>query len=247
LAAAKRNRSLVEYYFTCTPSLPLHVLDRYPGVDVITYLDADLYFFADPAPVYKELGESSVLIVPHRFPHHLKHLEMYGIYNVGLLSFRNDERGRACLRWWRERCLEWCYDRLEDDRFADQKYLDDWPERFAGVAVFQHKGANLAPWNVSGHCLKQQRGKVLVDGESLLFYHFHGLSVLSRRCFDLGLNVYRVSLTEVLERWVYRPYLRTLRSMMRVASTELGGVREGASPQEYLRSANLQGPRLELA
>src|SRR5262249_1819337 len=154
LARARLDRTRVEYYFTCTPSLPLFVLNHTSGVEVVTYLDADLYFFGDPAPVAAELGSGSVLIIPHRFPEHLKHAEAYGIYNVGLLCFRNDERGRACLTWWRERCLEWCHDRLEGERFADQGYLNDWPARFPGVVVLQHPGVNLAPWNVARYRLR---------------------------------------------------------------------------------------------
>src|ERR1700737_2280260 len=38
LRQAKANRSLVEYYFTCTPSLPLFLLNRHPDIDLITYL-----------------------------------------------------------------------------------------------------------------------------------------------------------------------------------------------------------------
>ena len=68
LAAAKRNRSTVEYYFTCTPSLPLFVLRHHPEVDAVTYLDADLFFFSDPAPLFEEIGASSIAIIPHRFP-----------------------------------------------------------------------------------------------------------------------------------------------------------------------------------
>src|SRR5690242_19008166 len=45
LLQAKQNRSRVEYYFTCSPSWPLYLLNRYPDIDLITYLDADLYFF----------------------------------------------------------------------------------------------------------------------------------------------------------------------------------------------------------
>ncbi|MDO8722362.1 MAG: hypothetical protein Q7J31_09050, partial [Syntrophales bacterium] len=145
LVWAKQNRSQVEYYFTCTPSLPLYVLNHWPEVNLITYLDADLFFFASPAPLFEELGAGSVAIIGHRFPPHLRDKERYGIYNVGWLSFRRDENGFVCLNWWRERCIDWCYDREEDGRFADQKYLDDWPSRFQNLIVLQHKGANLAP------------------------------------------------------------------------------------------------------
>src|SRR6202011_2806436 len=37
LRQAKTNRSPLEYYFTCTPSLPLFILGRNPDVDLITY------------------------------------------------------------------------------------------------------------------------------------------------------------------------------------------------------------------
>ena len=104
LLTAKQNRGLLDYYFTCTPSLPLYILDRFPRVDVLTYLDADLFFYGNPDPIFAELGNQSVMIVGHRFPPELRSLERFGIYNVGLLSFRNDASGRECLNWWREQC-----------------------------------------------------------------------------------------------------------------------------------------------
>src|SRR5205814_8079681 len=36
LLAAKANRSRIEYYFTCTPSLPWYILEHHPEVDLIT-------------------------------------------------------------------------------------------------------------------------------------------------------------------------------------------------------------------
>src|ERR1051325_9889605 len=89
--------------------------------------------------------------------------EKFGIYNVGWVSFRNDARGRLVLRWWRERCVDWCFDVVEDARFGDQKYLDDWPQRFEGVHVVQHQGANLAAWNVANHLVTERDGVLFVD------------------------------------------------------------------------------------
>jgi hypothetical protein len=210
LLAAKQNRTLIEYYFTCSPSLPLFILNNNPQVDLITYLDADLFFFAEPKPIYDELADRSIGIIGHRFPRFLSDNEVYGIYNVGWVSFRRDAQGLACLSWWRERCLEWCYDRCEDGRFADQKYLDVWPIRFQKVAVLQHKGANLAPWNLANYTISTDGDRVLVDEQSLIFFHFHGLKQIARWAYDPGLDAYQAKATTVIRRSVYMPYIRTL-------------------------------------
>jgi hypothetical protein len=189
---------------------------------VLTYLDADLFFFSDPSPIYQELDEASVLIVGHRFPPHLKYLEDHGIYNVGLLSFRRDGVGPQCLHWWRNRCLEWCYDRVEDGRFADQKYLDDWPTRFPRVVVLQHKGAGLAPWNVSNHALRLENGQVLVDTQPLVFFHFHGLKQMGRWLYNPDLKDYGACIDPLLKQHIYGLYVRELQEADRCVSALAG-------------------------
>jgi hypothetical protein len=211
LLAAKHDRSGVEYYFTCTPSWLLHVLRHVPEVDLLTYMDADLFFYASPSPIYEELGDQSILIVGHRYPEPLRHFEKFGVYNVGLLAFRNDAYGRECLQWWRDRCLEWCYDRVEEGRFADQKYLDDWPDRFHRVTVLQHRGAGLAPWNVSGQRIWSDGTRLMVDELPLVFFHFHRFAPLNRWLVDPGLSAYRAPLTPTLKRLLFAPYLRELK------------------------------------
>ena len=210
LLSAKQNRSQVEYYFTCTPSLPLYIFNHYPDVDLVTYLDADLYFYSSPAPIYDELGNQSILIVEHRFPERFHHLEKFGIYNVGLLAFRNDRFGKECLAWWRERCIEWCYDRTETGRFADQKYLDDWAVRFSQVVVLQHQGAGLAPWNVARYTLRENAEAVFINSDPLVFYHFHHLRRIAPFLYDPGLRHYDIQIGSILLKRIYAPYLREL-------------------------------------
>jgi len=211
LHAVKSTRSLIEYYFTCSPCLPSFVLSRYARVDRITYLDADLYFFRDPSDIFDEIEHSSIAIIPHRFPPTFVHREQFGIYNVGWVSFRRDESGIACLSKWREQCLGWCYVRCEADRFADQKYLDRWPADFSNVVVIQHKGANLAPWNVANYRLQHTESGVYVENEPLIFFHFHYLKQVNKWVYNPGLSEYKTSLVRVLRDYIYVPYIHALR------------------------------------
>jgi len=210
LLKAKQNRTPIEYYFTCTPSLLLFILNNYSEVDLITYLDADLFFFADPAPIYDEIANHSIAIIEHRFPPNLRDLEKYGIYNVGWLSFRRDEQAFACLNWWRERCIEWCYDRCEDGRFADQKYLDNWPNLFQCVVVLRHKGANLAPWNLANYTIYADGNRVWVDEQPLIFFHFRGFKQITDWLYNANSWDCKVRLSRVVRRGIYAPYIQTL-------------------------------------
>lgn len=178
LLRIKPTRTQLEYCWTATPAVSLYCLETEPELDEITYLDADLMFFSEPRPVFEELGDDSVLIVPHRYaPQWRAYEETSGTYNVQFMTFRRDARGFEALRWWHDRCIEWCYYRLEDGKLGDQKYLDDWPERFDGVHVLEHPGGGLAPWNAEQYRIEARDGRVLVDGLPLVFYHYHSLKL----------------------------------------------------------------------
>jgi hypothetical protein len=242
LAAAKRNRSTIEYYFTCTPSLPLFVMRLDPSIDAVTYLDADLFFFSDPQPLFDEIGDASVAIIPHRFPAaNAPRFERYGIYNVGWLTFRRTAAGLVCLQWWRERCLEWCFDREEPSRFADQKYLDDWPSRFDGVHVVRHQGANVASWNLANYDLTRRGDRVFVDDEPLIFFHFHHFKRRRTWLFETDFAPHGARLNRVLKEDVFTPYCRTLDEKAADVATLVD-----ARPAVQLRPMPRPGARLPL-
>jgi hypothetical protein len=208
LPSTKSDRTPLEYCCTATPALPLFMFGTRPELDEITYLDADLYFFSDPEPLFSELGDESVLIIPHRFPKHLRHHEVNGLFNVQFLTFRRDENGLACLQWWHDRCIEWCYFRLEGTRFADQKYLDEWPRRFEGVHVLEHKGGGLAPWNASAYDVRLENDQVMVDEDPLIFFHFHKVRLRSDGRYDWQAPGYPIPGS--VRKLVYDPYLHAL-------------------------------------
>ncbi|KAF0146415.1 MAG: family 2 glycosyl transferase [Nitrospirae bacterium] len=233
LVAVKRDRTTVEYYFTCTPSLPLFVFRKNPEVGLITYLDADLFFFSDAGPIFEEFKGNSILIIGHKFPDYLKHLDANGIYNVGLLSFVRDEQGLACLRWWRDQCIRWCYDRQEEGHYADQKFLDDWPIRFERVCDLRHKGANVAPWNIMNYRLSLQNEQVFIDDQPLLVYHFQGLTKVAGLLYDSSIRNNQSRLSRIAMRNIYAPYIEELYAVQRGVSDIADISREKVATTRY--------------
>lgn len=210
LEDARTDRSRAEFFFTCTPSLVRRVIASSKRYDWVVYLDADMRFFKPPGDAFDEMGDGDVGIVPHRFPSKLASLEQYGKYNVAWVMFRNSPTGRDCAEWWSERCIEWCFDRPSEGRYADQGYLDAFPARFPSTVVLQNSGLNVAPWNLGRHEISSSQNGLLVDGDfQLVFFHFHGL----RRRGDWiypSLGTYHVRLTPLVRDEIYAPYIAAL-------------------------------------
>jgi hypothetical protein len=193
LLAVKPGRSKGEYCWTLTPFTPRFVFEADAEVPRVTYLDADLWFRKNPEPIFREFDASGkdVLITDHAYASEYDQSVNYGQYCVQFMTFtRNAELIR---KWWEERCIEWCFARSEDGKFADQKYLDDWPERFAeSVHVLQNKELLLAPWNATRFPL----------GNSVA-YHFHAIRILDKSRVLLQ-GIYRLPHTVIKD--IYKPY-----------------------------------------
>jgi hypothetical protein len=179
LLAARGDRTAVEYLWTSTPTIILRLLERHAAIDMITYVDADMFFYGPTEPIFEELSDGSVMIHEHRFPRVLAHLETFGRFNVGLMVFRRDRRGFEVLQWWRERCLEWCKATLEDNKYGDQKYLDVWPTQFEGVVVTRNEGVGTAPWNHAQYMFSERGDGVYANNSRLLINHFHAFHLLN--------------------------------------------------------------------
>ena len=100
------------------------------------------------------------------------------------------------MTWWQDRVIEWCYARFENGKFGDQKYLDDWPERFPDtVHVLVDEAATQAPWNAARF-----------EPAAARVFHFHELRTMGRGRVRLG--HYRIP-KATLET-IYDPYLLDL-------------------------------------
>lgn len=235
LRAVKGQRTAGEYCWTCTPYVIRYVLDTY-HLPEVTYLDADLCFYEKPSLLLREFEQSgaSVLITSHRYTPRYDQSATSGIYCVQFMTFKADARGLTVLQWWQDRCLEWCYNRVEDGKFGDQKYLDDWLQRFAGVHALQHIGGGVAPWNVQQYQVSNRLGKLYVNEHPLVFYHFHGYKHYIDNTLDLGGYQLARPVTDL----IYRPYVQALAS----AKAEVVSVVPGFDCGRAARSKSWKAP-----
>ncbi len=217
LLKVKNDRTAAEYCWTSTSSIIKYAIEQYQLVSC-TYLDADLYFFSDPSVLIDEMGSKSVLITEHRYTKKYDQSAKSGIYCVQFMTFKNDKEGMKVLNWWRNACLDWCYARHEDGKFGDQKYLDDWTERFAGIVhVLQHQGGGVAPWNIQQYNIFDQKF-------NLVFYHFHYFILQQNHKVELG--IYKLRDQEI--QFLYIPYIKHLQlitnRLIKMNETEFSGI-----------------------
>ena len=210
LKGAKKNRNRIEYFFTCSSAICKFILIKNPNIPSITYLDSDLYFFSSPKVIFDEIGNHSIAIIEHRFHWFTKRQAKFGIYNVGWITFKNDQEGNICLENWLEQCIDWCYQKVEKNRYGDQKYLDSWPSKYKNLLIIKNIGANAAIWNAKNYKWQIKENKVFLNETPLVFYHFANVFQIDRYLFNTNLSRVLVSLNGVLKNNVYKVFLKNL-------------------------------------
>lgn len=198
-AALGADRTWQEYCWTCASQMSERIL---MDEEEITYLDADLFFFSDPEPVFKEIGPRSIAITPHRLIPSKKHLEVNGKYNVGFVHFKNSDNGQECLSVWAEAVRHKC---SATEGCGDQKYLDDFLENYGDDVCELGIGVNVAPWNVANWQLSHSRffQAPCVDGVPIVCYHFHE--------YIHGKRLTNYELREEDRDLIYAPYIEAVK------------------------------------
>lgn len=207
LKEAKENRSRAEFCWTCGSFITDYFLHKY-NMPNITYLDSDLMFFHSPKVVFDELehNKASIGLTPH-----FTKYSLFGKYCVQFVYFMNDEDGRACLRWWRDECLKWCYSRVENGKYGDQKYLDYFAEKYNHVYEISNRGVGIAYWNMDDYSFKD--GKVIYEGNQwpIIFFHYSGINVGVEN--DVLLFRHTMFLTDVIRNNFVEPYAILLKGV----------------------------------
>jgi hypothetical protein len=211
VSSSVANRSRAEQIFSIGPSFLLTLSERVRKGGWLVYMDSDLYFLKPLESYLGDLPFCNVVIAPHRhYRWNKNRLAKYGMYNVGLVAFRKNEEGLRALRFWAESCIDWCYDRAEDGKYADQKYLEQFASVSEGVFVDNSLGANLAPWNSFLKRISATKtGDIFVSRDKLIYFHAQGLKQKSGRWILGHLNFLSFAGPR-LKKLVYGPYLAKL-------------------------------------
>jgi len=177
LLDAKITRPYNEYCWTLASWFSNHLLG---SVDIphIIYIDSDIWFLSDSRRFFEECLEKSVGILRHR---HILEGHPDGGYNVGVVSFRNDEVGKKTLGWWKDCVLK--REPLHLATCGDQKFLDAFPD-VAGKGNIKFVDENFsygAPWTyrLYGWADYLRSGDVLWGGvlQPLVFVHFARIQI----------------------------------------------------------------------
>ncbi len=229
LKRVRTGRSRAEYCWTLTPFTFDLVFDRVLDAKRVTYIDADVWLRDNPQRIFTDFDRigAAVQITEHAYAPEHDQTATSGRYCVQFLTMDRD-RSVPIRRWWQERCVEWCFARAENGKFGDQKYLDDWPERFSDlVHVAMPKSRFQGPWNATRYPYSEA-----------VSYHFHGMRLVNPD------SVFPVSLDYPIPRphwrYVYEPYLEDLGNSVALITRTQG---RPPKPQMALDITTLESPR----
>jgi len=155
------------------------------------YLDSDIIVYHSLERISDQLDHCSILLSPHLLsikpPRSInekavRRLESYllrngGIYNGGFLALRRSAESRAFIKWFKDHLRMYGFDN-RPMQSGDQFWLTCVPLYFREVSIQRDPGANLAYWNLYERTIEQDAsGKITVNGEPLLFFHFAGFDI----------------------------------------------------------------------
>ena len=196
--ALRLERTIAEYCWTVNPLNPYMVFSADSKVQQVTYIDADMWFLNAPEVIFKEFANTQkpVLITEHDFLPQYDQTNTSGQYCAQWITYRRGD-SEPLRQWWQDQCFAWCFNRYEDGKFGDQKYLEQWPILFPNhVHVLSRAKQILAPWNADDSRLSNG-----------VVYHFHGLRIMDQNHYAVRANYF---ISDKFDYQIYQPYLQDL-------------------------------------
>lgn len=210
LKSVKDDRKEHEYCWTLKASLILYIFQHYESADSLLYVDSDVFLFSGPDKCFEFLKKHPIFLTCHNFSQDFKYLyRKKGRFNAGIIGFKRCTTAVSYLKWWRKKCIEWCYDAVLEGRFADQKYLEEIVKSCGEAYVEESIGMNAAVWNVRNKEVYERDNKIFIGEKLLVFYHFSSFMILGENRFDLW-KWDSLKISYLTKRLIYLPYAKAI-------------------------------------
>ena len=208
LLKVKPLRTSQEYCWTLTPFAPRFVFEADPRIEYVTYIDADMFLLRSPLTIFNEFYDSgkSTLITDHFYAPDYDESVVFGKYCVQFMIFQREKSEKIRL-WWEEKCIEWCYAISDENRFGDQKYVEQFQDLFPDeVHVLRNSNALIAPWNA-----------IAIAHSQAIAFHFQGFRILNE--YGSKFLAYKgYVIPNPTYQSVYLQYIRLIHEVMRFHS-----------------------------
>ena len=140
----------------------------------VTYIDSDILLHDNIDLILNEIGNKDVGIFRHR-QFELTSNRPDGLYNVGIVFFKNSDLGKLLLNWWSDAVLHMKYPHLST--CGDQKYLEEFPRLCPKDRIFiEGNIGHGAPWQwqLFNYDDYETDGTIIWEGkkQKLIFSHF---------------------------------------------------------------------------
>ena len=166
-----------------------HLLDQ--GYEAVIYFDSDIKIYSPLEELHQAMARYDIILTPHTLkpypddsvPNETT-IRLAGIFNLGFAVFRDAEKSRATLRWWKNKLLHNCRIAPAEGVFLDQSWMDFAPHYF-GAHSFDEPAYNVSYWNLHERTFEPGSSEAphlpLVNKKPLRFVHYSGFDPTSPR------------------------------------------------------------------
>ena len=174
--------SVIELVCACKPIFGLYLLDLYPDLENVIYLDTDINVYQKLTQIEENLENFDITITPH-ITKAIELSELWnekqylnsGLYNAGFVAFKRTGNTQNFLIWWKNHTDTFGYLNYCKGMGADQLCLNFVPIFFEKVLIDYYPGNNAAYWNLHERTISSENEKYLVNKTlPLIFFHFSG-------------------------------------------------------------------------
>jgi hypothetical protein len=169
---------IIEFSTSLKAFVAKKLLEQY---NKVIFLDPDTCLYASVNPILKDLEVNPILLTPHyTTPQPSTDNESdlgmmrFGSFNLGFFALKQNDEAIHFLRWWHQRCLDFCFMESQFGLSTDQKWVSIAPCFFESLKVSFNLGYNAAPWNTFERTFtKNSHGIYYVNNKfPLIFFHF---------------------------------------------------------------------------